>query len=744
MKKILALALPLLLAAASVRADLVWYEGFQYTNGSITTNSLGVWARESGSAPAPGDMYVVNSNLQVSATGGTVSRQDDCDRLFAVTSGSPYTNHVQLIYASFTVICTNLPNAGGSYFGSFYSTAKGYCGRVQAFTTNSVLPNTWRLGVTANGAAANPLDGGFPVDLALNTPYQVVEELDPITLDAVSIWVNPVDLTDTGMSGSDPKYTSSDSIGFQTTNQVNSYAFRQASSFGNSFFLITNLTIATTFPEAATNVWGTNAVAPVIVYQPVGATNFPTANVSIGAVADGQGLGSLTYQWQVCATPDNASPSYVSNPNGNSNILSVDTSSAGTNYYSLVVTTPYGLSVTSAVATVAIVDGPYPPQFVVKPASQSAYRGQTVTFSTSVIAPPSGDPVTYTWYSNNVAVYTQNDNSRSSSYTLNNVLTNFSATYKVAVSNNYGGVVSGNAVLSVSNPPVVTIAYLRHLVSPTTYLPTNAPSIPYQVTGIVTTLTNITSGDTSSYYLQDGTAGINIFVTGGSTFRPALGDVVTFTGVLSSYATGLELYADATSGSVFPYTSFTDLSNNIAGLPAPQSIPYTILNNASNANYNLGGRYVQITDVYFGALGGTTISNDAVNQTVVITNSAGQTFNLFFPAAYDLDVAGQTLPSYAYTVNGIVYSANSIVTNTLVVTRFADINSTVPLPIPLTVVNSGGTLTFNWSTGANAAGFSLQSSDVVTGPYTTIDGATPGFTTNTLSAPTLFFRLYHP
>ena len=739
MKKILALALPLLLTAVSTRADVIWNEPFQYADGNITNASGGLWMVESGTAN-PCDMLVVSSNLQVSATGGTVSRQDDCDRLLAVTPGSPYTNGVQLVYASFTVICTNLPNGVGSYFASFYSTAKGYCGRVQAFTTNSVVHNTWRLGVTANGAAANPLDGGYPVDLALNTPYQVVEELDPITLQAVTIWVNPVDLTDTGLSGSDPKYISSDSIGFQTTNQVNAYAFRQASSFGNSFFLITNLTIATTFAEAATNVWATNAEAPVIVYQPVGITNFPTASVSLSAVANGQGLGSLTYQWQKSATPDNASPSNVSNPNGNSNVLAINSAqTTDSGYYSLVATTPYGLSATSTVAQVSIVDGSFPPVFTLKPASQLIYSGQSATFSTTVIGPPSGGTPVFTWYSNNVVVSGgQIDNGFSSSYAFNNVTTNFSATYKVAVTNAYGGIVSSNAVLTVLNPAKVTIAFLRTLVNPSTYLPTNVPpTIPYQVTGIVTTFTNITTGDTSSYYLQDGTAGINIFVTGGSTFRPAQGDVVTFTGVLSSFSTGLELYADATVGSVYPYTSFAVLSNNIAGLPAPKSIPYTILNDASNANYNLGALYVQIADVHFGALGGSTISN-TVNQTVVVTNSAGQTFNLFFPNL-DLDIAGRTLPNSASTVSGVLYSANSIVTNTIVVTRFADIN-TAPSPIPLTVSNSGGTLTFNWSD----ASFSLQAATSVSGPYTTISGAAPGFMTNTLSGPTMFFRLHHP
>ncbi len=55
---------------------------------------------------------------------------------------------------------------------------------------------------------------------------------------------------------------------------------------------------------------------------------------------------------------------------------------------------------------------------------------------------------------------------------------------------------------------------------------------------------------------------------------------------------GLELYADP-SGS-YPFTSYTDLSNNIAALPAPIAIPYNVMNNPSNANYHLGGSLVKI------------------------------------------------------------------------------------------------------------------------------------------------------
>ena len=75
------------------------------------------------------------------------------------------------------------------------------------------------------------------------------------------------------------------------------------------------------------------------------------------------------------------------------------------------------------------------------------------------------------------------------------------------------------------------------------------------------------------------------------------------------------------------------------------------------------------------------------------------------------------------------------------VTRFADIVTTATLsPIPLNLGYSGGILTFTWSD----ASFLLQSSTNVVGPYTTISGANSGFTTNTTSGATMFFRLYNP
>lgn len=742
MKKVLLTVALSSLALTGLRADLIWYEPFNYADGNLTNVSGGVWTNFSGTLNL--NMLVNNHRLEVATTGGSsISRADDDARWL----GSPYDSSVQVLYASFTVICTNLPNGPGSYFASFYKQGSpgGFCGKTLAFTNFTVLPKTWRVAASGNASVGNtaPANGGYPVDLALNTPYQIVEELDPVTLVAATIWVNPININQSGNPGgpnppTETHYTSSDSFGFATTTPVNAYAFRQASSFGNGFWLVTNLALATTFAEAATNIWATNAVPPTIVYQPIGVTNYVGASISLGAVANGQGLGNLTYQWQKSASPNNSSPSDVSNPNGNSNILPISPAqTSDTGYYTLIVTTPYGLSTTSSVAYVSISAAPVPPSFVIQPVSQTVYRGQSVTFSTTVVSPGN---VTFTWYSNNVVVTDGVTSSgATSSLQLDNVTTNASGSYQVAVTNDVAvnGVVSSNAVLTVRNPQAVTIAYLRTLVD-SAYNPTNIPpTIPYQVTGTVTTFTNLTTGNTSSYYLQDGTAGINIFVTGGSAFRPAQGAVVTFVGVLSAYTSGLELYADSTAGSVFPYTSYTDTGATDA-LPAPIPISFDVANNLDNLNYNLQGSLVKLSDVYFGTNAGVVLSTSG-NNTITVTNSSGQQFNLFF-AYLDQDTAGQTLPSYAYSVSGALYG-HSTTNLAVVVTRFADMVTTAPpSPIPLSMGYSAGILTFTWTDSS----FLLQSATNVTGPYTTISGAASGFTTNTTSAPTMFFRLYRP
>src|SRR5437899_12526735 len=129
------------LAAASLRADVLWYESFNYPNGSIETNSGGLWICHSPANPLK-DSIVGNQKLQVAASSpGPLARQDDIHRNFIT-----FTNSQTILYSSFTVNCTSTPPAAPStYFAHFYVNSTTLHARV--FAMAGSLPNTWRLGI---------------------------------------------------------------------------------------------------------------------------------------------------------------------------------------------------------------------------------------------------------------------------------------------------------------------------------------------------------------------------------------------------------------------------------------------------------------------------------------------------------------------------------------------------------------------------------------------------------------------
>jgi hypothetical protein len=749
MKKIVAILLCSLLTALSVRATVQMIDTFNYTNGTtadISTNVVGGvlvtnWAVHSGND----DSFINKHRLEVSTTtaflGVSLTRSGDIHR-FITNSAVDGTSHVQL-YASFIVNFTNLPTGAGAYFAHFYVNSTTFPCRIWALTNGTTLPNTFHIGIQM-GFAGNP-NQVFPVDLALNTDYKVVVSYDPAGLDAATLWVNPVSITDANLVTSDA-YSPGTSF-------VTGFGFRQASGFGG-FLTVSNLAVATTFDEASTNCIFTNAVPPIIVYQPVALqANFPSAVLQISAVANGQSLANMTYQWQV-ASSTNAlgqlvSPSNVTDggdiTGSSTNILSFANAVVGdSGYYALVVTTPYGLSVTSSVSQLSIVDGPFPPVITTQPASTTSYQGFPVSLSVNAASPPSGGSLSFTWYSNNVVISSssanngdQTDGALTSSYGFTSGLTNYSGVYKVAVTNANGGVVSSNATLSIIVPPSVTVAFLRTLVDPANnFLATNSKTA-YQVTGTITTYTNLTTGNTASYYLQDATAGINIFATFGSTFRPAQGDIVTFVGVMSSFSSGLELYADPVANdpsSSVPYTSYTD-TGMTAALPVPLVIPFNVTNVQGYANMNLtiAGRYCQLTNVFFGTNAGTMVTNGFVT----VTNVGGQKFNLWV-SSQDADVMGQTWPAFAYSVSGAMFgSMNPNVPQNgtpnpnfaVAVTKFTEINTNVgvnPAAVSVCLGNSAtitasssapGPLNYQWSPGG-ATTAAITVSPSVTTAYT--------------------------
>ncbi len=693
----------LMLGIGSVRADLVWYEGYNYPNGRIdivSTNASGGtnWARHSGSG---NDANLTNGVEFVGSSGSSPARSDDVHRDLT-NSTTVYTNSTMLMYASFTISVTQLPggttNAG--YFAHFLNGTGNFYGKV--WCGNGSLPGTYRLGTTGAGSTA-PIY--YPIDLATNTPYQVVISYDAASSRSSTLWVNPI-------SQSDFSVQSSDIVSSQSN--LMSFAFRQgASSLGSTWAFycgITNLAVATTFPEAATNVASTNAVTPVIMKQPVGFTNFVGSSNAIAVVVNGQGLGSMTYQWFLGATPITT---VDGNPVGNTNVLSFPSAVTNDNgSYTVVATTPYGLSITSNPTSVSVSAAPVPPTINSGPVSLTAYPNQTVTFSVNVTSPGN---VSYQWKSNNINIPGQTF----STLTLSGVTTNFAASYSVGVTNDVtpNGVVSTNAVLTVLVPPVVTINYLRGLVDPVFLLPTNT-TLYYTTTGTVITKTNYTTSANNEFFIDDGTGGISVFYGGASTFQPNFGDVVTVTGPISQFNSLLEFSLSATD----PSTSATIISsNNPAPLPAGV-LPLTFTNSVafggtSNALRNWGGRLLMFTNITITPGGGS--NTFSANGTYTMTDPQGNTLTLFVYSGFT-NLIGMPVPSFCYTLTGVAstfLSATAPDRSSGYQMETPDIADFVTTPPSAVTLHANGAGAVTWNATPYAYPYTIYGATNVTGPY---------------------------
>ncbi len=310
------------------------------------------------------------------------------------------------------------------------------------------------------------------------------------------------------------------------------------------------------------------------------------------------------------------------------------------------------------------------------PATVAGYINGSASFTVGALGTP---PRYYVWLKNGSTVLSDDGHfSGTATPTLSiaTLLTSDAGSYSCIVSNVCDGTLysqtSAGAALTVASPPATTIAYLHTLVDPVSFAPTNS-TLLYQATGMITTYTNTTTGNTASYYLQDGTGGINLFCTFGSAFRPAIGDVVTAVGFLSSFGGNLELEADLSN----PAQSVTIWSNNIAAYPAAQLVAWDDLyqfGTNSYLNYNVQGAVVLLTNVYFGAFGGVVTTNG--NYNIVVTNPQGQTARVFLPGALDNDLTNRTIPSFAYAVLGPLNASTAGYQVTP--TRWSDIITTAP------------------------------------------------------------------
>ena len=697
------------------------YDTFTYANGNLFGDSGSPWTEIAGSTPEE----VISDTVQVSQANATSEGQSLL--LQTESIGSP------VMWYSFTIDMQSLPtNAGGTYFAALVDTNHAFTSCVYALTSNA-FPGTYRLGIAntnldyASGNGGPDSSGIIPVDLATNTTYQVVVACDSYNgYSYLGINPNVTSDVDTPSFESDATtvYAGDDNF---PKDSFGAFGLRQAA--GEGIMQLDNLEVSldTTIGDATICGYcavtaGITPLAPTIGLNPVSFTNYTgTSNtMEVAASAIGSGI-SPTYTWyknNVAFSGDGGDVSGTATA-----ALTINPLEPGDdgNYY-VIVSNGKG-SAQSATAVVYANAVPTPPFFITPTSATTniVEVGSSVTFNALANG---SSPITYEWWFNNGS---GNADTHVSGPTLalSSLATNQSGIYTVVATGADGSTTSPDFDLTVTPPIVTNIAYLNSLLNtsaaPTLTLPSSDTNLEYTVTGVVTVATNLSTSAVASYYLQDSTGGINFFVEDG-TFRPAMGDVITVTGVLSLYYDTLQL------------TAFTDVASETysitGGSPTPTN-EYPITPKVFPLGYaqsqpaltalNYLGSFVMLTNVYFEGAGGVFVSETSVT----ITNQAGVNYGVvIYPLEYTAagapltSIIGEPIPYHAYSVCGVLneYSTTDF---ELDVTRYSDIVLTAPAPVTITNLAAsvlGTSFTLTW-TAETSASYSVVYSTNVSGPY---------------------------
>lgn len=307
--RLLAAALPAVLAVAPLRAAVVLDEPFEYPEGSLITVSGGRWSNHSG----------LEGQVEVAA-GAVRLTEAESEDVNALLDGGPYAAASGVtLYAKFTVRFTALPAGAGTYFAHFKdATTSGFRARVFASVAGAAQ-GKFRLGISR---AAGSTPDFLEHDLSLDTPYVVVVRYDTATA-ASTLWVDPA-------SESDPAVNASDDA---TPVSVVAFALRQSRSAGNGMgtLVLDDLRVATSFAELFGSV---PEAPPQILVQPQSQSVAEGGTVTFRVVASG--TPPLYYQWLRAQTnlPGAVNPVLTFDP--------VTAADAG--FYRVIVTNAFGVA----------------------------------------------------------------------------------------------------------------------------------------------------------------------------------------------------------------------------------------------------------------------------------------------------------------------------------------------------------------------------------------------------------------
>jgi hypothetical protein len=700
MKKAAVLLVFVLLGSISARAEILFQDYLNYSNGLIATD--GVWQVYYPSPPV-GDAVVSNNLL--------ILKTSDKDSVEA-----PFTNNTSstLVYASFTIKVTSLPSASGSYFAEFQNTNDSAdLAHFFAASGKSLVPGTYRLAI-ANYATSSSSATFYPLDLATNITYWVVMSYDPVQTDpypGATLVVNPASEADFDSSPAYGKDNSPSSKQLALTN-LTALAFSPYVNAG-----IGDVTVGSEFIDVFTNT----PQAPVIGIQPQGATLYSGNNLTLYTAASG--LGQLSYQWfsnNVVLTDDG-----VNVIGSVSNILQL---------INLQTTATYSVTVSNSVAgtpsapaVVTVNDTPTTPFFLTEPKSESNGLGSTITLTAS--ANGTG-PLTYEWYFEATNASSFIPIASGPTLSLSGSTYGESGSYYVTASGGDGSSNSATVTVDVTTPPSVTIGYLHSLlktnnITSGSFNLSNGAS--FTVQGVVTSFGRVESGTYSEFFVQDATGGALAFVAPAITNAPLVGSLVQIVGPTQQYYGQLELAPNpSVAGTI------TVLSTNNP-LPAPMLLDIGVIHTNTFGAVGLAaqGALVTVTNAYlYGSSSGASIAGMTFptngSQALYAFNgpyAAGKPYLEVYVVTYtnvnnamNTNFWGWPIPSYCYQLTGAIddYSPTQ---PELIPSRIQDFVTTPPTPFDITVAYTNGAATINWPASVGST-YSVYSSPNVNGPWT--------------------------
>ena len=445
-----------------------------------------------------------------------------------------------------------------------------------------------------------------------------------------------------------------------------------------------------TVSNLAGSVTSSNAILSVVL-SPTNRTNHASSAATFAAIAFSPEL--LNYQWQKNGTNlvNNSNVSGVTN----STLTITNVQDADAAIYSAIVSDAFTSVITSN-ALLTVNDLPY---IATQPQSQTVLAGDTVTFSAAAYG---GLPLVFQWYFNGAPIGPPVSGTNFAIYTITNVRANQAGNYAVEVINAYGSVMSSNATLTESLPPVITV-------QPTSQTNKATTTANFSVT--------VTSLSALSYqWQQNGTNLLN-----GGKFSGVATNTLTITGVSSNEASIYSVIVTNLAGSVtssnvmltviYPPTITAQPSSllvlpgtNVAfGVSLNGATPFsyewrlngTNIVNATNANFviapvltnNAGNYSVIITNAagsVTSSVAGLTVLLSPTNQAKVVNSNATFTAIAFSPAA----VAYQWQQNGTNLSNGLKFSG--VTTYTLTITGVSSNEAGI---YAVTVTNAAGSVT---------------------------------------------------